>query len=198
MTPEDIDQILLVGGMTRMPAVRRKAKEIFGKEPRTDIDPDEAVAIGAATQCGILSGQLGEVALLDVTPYSLGVMVKGGRMSVVVPKNCAIPTRVTRTYSTTANYQSAVMIEVFQGESEDVLDNSYLGSFELGKLPLLPAGQVQVDVTFEMNADGVLEVSAKENSTGREASVTITAAGGLADADVEKLAERHRAVAARG
>jgi molecular chaperone DnaK len=124
-------------------------------------------------------------------------MVKGGKMSVVVPKNCAIPTRVTRTYSTTVNYQSAVMIEIFQGESDDVLDNAYLGSFELGKLPLLPAGQVQVDVSFEMNADGVLEVSARENSTGREASVTITAAGGLADADVEKLAERHRAVAAR-
>src|SRR6185503_6075273 len=121
--PEQIDQILLVGGMTRMPAVRAKAEQIFGKKPRTDIDPDKAVAIGAATQCGILSGQLGEVALLDVTPYSLGVMVKGGKMSVVVPKNCAIPTRVTRTYSTTANYQSAVMIEVFQGESDDVLDN---------------------------------------------------------------------------
>ena len=197
MKPADIDQILLVGGMTRMPAVRRKAQEIFGKEPRTDIDPDEAVAIGAATQCGILSGQLGEVALLDVTPYSLGVMTMGGKMSVVVPKNCAIPTRVTRTYSTTANYQNAVMIEVFQGESEEVLDNSYLGSFELGKLPLLPAGQVQVDVTFEMNADGVLEVSAKENSAGREASVTISAAGGLAEADLEKLTARHKAVAAR-
>ena len=192
-----LDQVLLVGGMTRMPAVQRKVEAIFGKVSAKDVNPDEIVAIGAATQCGILSGQLGEVALLDVTPYSLGVMTMGGKMSVVVPKNCAIPTRVTRTYSTTANYQNAVMIEVFQGESEEVLDNSYLGSFELGKLPLLPAGQVQVDVTFEMNADGVLEVSAKENSAGREASVTISAAGGLAEADLEKLTARHKAVAAR-
>jgi len=192
MQPGEIDQILLVGGMTRMPAVRRKAAEIFGKPPRTDVDPDEAVAIGAATQCGILSGQLGDVALLDVTPYSLGVGVKSGKMSVVVPKNCAIPTRVMRTYSTTANYQNAVMIEVFQGEDEVAANNSYLGCFELGKLPLLPAGQVQVDVTFEITADGMLEVTAREGSTGREASVTITPASGLGDKELEQLTAKHQ------
>ena len=175
-----------------MPAVRRKAQKIFGKPPRTDVDPDEAVAIGAAIQCGILSGELDDAALLDVTPYALGVKVKDGRMVTVIPKNCAIPTKVTRSFSTTSNYQLSVEIEVFQGEHEQAARNTALGRFELGKLPLLPAGQVQVDVTFTLDADGVLEVTAREAMTGQEASVSLQPAGGLGAGDVQRLARAHR------
>jgi molecular chaperone DnaK len=192
LRPQQIDQVLLVGGMTRMPAVRRKAQRIFGKAPRSDVDPDEAVAIGAAIQCGILSGELDDAALLDVTPYALGVRVKDGRMVTVIPKNCAIPTKVTRSFGTTSNYQLSVMIEVFQGEHEQAALNTALGRFELGKLPLLPAGQVQVDVSFALDADGVLEVTARETMTGSEASVSLTPAGGLPAGDVQRLARAHR------
>jgi molecular chaperone DnaK len=196
LRPQQIDQVLLVGGMTRMPAVRRKAQRIFGRAPRTDVDPDEAVAIGAAIQCGILSGELDDAALLDVTPYALGVRVKDGRMVTVIPKNCAIPTKVTRSFGTTTNYQLSVMIEVCQGEHEQAALNTALGRFELGKLPLMAAGQVQVDVTFALDADGVLEVTAREVMTGSEASVSLTPAGGLPAADVQRLARVHRGPAA--
>jgi molecular chaperone DnaK len=192
LRPAAIDHVLLVGGMTRMPAVRREVQRIFGKAPRTDVDPDVAVAIGAAIQCGILSGEVEDAALMDVTPYALGVRVKDGRMVEVIPKNCAIPTKVTRSFGTTTNYQLAVMIEVFQGEHEQAARNTALGRFELGNLTLMPAGQVQVDVTFELDADGVLHVTAREAMTGREASVTLQAAGGLAAGDVQRLARAHR------
>ena len=191
LRPHQVDQVLLVGGMTRMPAVRRKAQRVFGTPPRTDVDPDEAVAIGAAIQCGILSGELDDAALLDVTPYALGVRVKDGRMVTVIPKNCTIPTKVTRSFGTTTDYQLSVEIEVFQGEHEQAAHNTALGRFELGKLPLLPAGRVQVDVTFTLDADGVLEVTAREAMTGQEASVSLQPAGGLGARDVQRLARAH-------
>ena len=188
-----IDQVLLVGGMTHMPAVRRKAIEIFGAPIRTDVDPELAVALGAAVQCGILTGEVAEVALLDVTPYALGVRVLGSRMSTVIPKNCAIPTCVTRSFTTTKDQQTAVMIEVFQGEHESAERNMYLGSFELGGLPARPAGHAQIDVAFELDADGLLQVRAREVTTQREAKVTINPSGGLAPGDVQRLARAHRA-----
>jgi molecular chaperone DnaK len=192
LSVDELDQVLLVGGMTRMPAVRRKVAEVFpGVRIRADVNPDEIVALGAATQCGILSGQLDDIALLDVTPYALGVLVKGNRVSHIIPKNCTIPTSVTRTYATTAEMQNAVLIEVFQGESEAVEENSYLGCFELGDLPLRPAGHVQVDVIFELNADGMLQVTAREISLGKQASVKLTPSGGLSKAEVQSLAASH-------
>jgi molecular chaperone DnaK len=187
-----IDQVLLVGGMTRMPAVRRRAIEIFGAPIRTDVDPETAVAAGAAIQCGILTGEIHEIALLDVTPYALGVRVKDSRMSTVIPKNCAIPTSVTRSFTTTRDQQLSVMIEVFQGEHESADSNTFLGSFELYGLPPRPAGNVQIDVAFELDADGLLQVKARETTTQREAKITITPSGGLPAAEVQRLARAHR------
>jgi molecular chaperone DnaK len=189
LSAEELDQVLLVGGMTRMPAVRRKVEEIFGKITAKDVNPDEIVAIGAATQCAIMSGELQDVVLLDVTPHSLGVRVKDERMSVVIEKNTTIPTSEKKLFATTRDNQSYVDIQVFQGEHEHVYSNTSLGQFNLGDLPLRPAGKVNVEVTFLLDADGVLSVTARELTTDKAASVKIAPSSGLAKNDVTRLAE---------
>lgn len=190
LTREDLDQVLLVGGMTRMPAVRRKVEEIFGKITAKDVNPDEIVAVGAATQCAIMSGELADVVLLDVTPHSLGVRVKDERMSVVIEKNTTIPTSEKKLFATTRDNQDHVVIMVYQGEHEHVYSNTSLGQFSLGDLPLKPAGKVNVEVTFLLDADGVLNVTARELTTDKEASVKITPSSGLSKSEVDKLRKR--------
>jgi len=183
-----LDQVLLVGGMTRMPAVQRKVEAIFGKVSAKDVNPDEIVAIGAATQCAIMSGDIQDVVLLDVTPHSLGVRVKDGRMSVVIPKNTTIPTSEKKLFATTRDDQDFVEIMVYQGENALVDHNAFLGRFVLGDLPTKSAGNVNVEVVFLLDADGVLKVDAREVTTGKEASVRINASGGLSSGQVQKLA----------
>ena len=185
----DIDQVLLVGGMTRMPAVAAKVVDIFGKQPSKGVNPDEIVAMGAAVQSGLMGGELAEVVLLDVTPHSLGVKVTGDRMSVVIPANTSIPTREQKAFATTDDDQSYVVIEIYQGQSEQVSDNRFLGRFVLGDLPSRPAGRVRVEVSFTLDADGLLEVTAKETEGGRAASVRIEAASGLSPAELARLSE---------
>ena len=187
---EDLDQVLLVGGMTRMPAVRRKVEEIFGKITAKDVNPDEIVAVGAATQCAIMSGELADVVLLDVTPHSLGVRVKDERMSVVIEKNTTIPTSEKKLFATTRDNQDHVDILVYQGENEFVYSNTSLGQFSLGDLPLRAAGKVNVEVTFLLDADGVLNVTAREITTDKAASVKITPSSGLSKSEVDRLAKR--------
>jgi molecular chaperone DnaK len=184
----DIDQVLLVGGMTRMPAVASKVVDIFGKQPSKGVNPDEIVAMGAAVQSGLMGGELAEVVLLDVTPHGLGVRVTGDRMAVVIPANTTIPTREQKVFTTTDDDQSYVMIEVYQGPSERASDNRFLGRFVLGDLPTRPAGRVRVEVSFTMDADGLLDVTAKETESERAASVRIEAASGLSPAELTRLA----------
>jgi molecular chaperone DnaK len=186
--PNGLDQVLLVGGMTRMPAVQRKVEAIFGKVSAKDVNPDEIVAIGAATQCAILGGDIQDVVLLDVTPHSLGVRVRDGRMSAVIGKNTTIPTSEKKLFATTRDAQDFVEIEVYQGEQSLVEHNTFLGRFVLGDLPTKSAGSVNVEVVFLLDADGVLHVSAREVSTGKEASVRINPSGGLSSGQVQKLA----------
>ncbi len=185
---EEVDQVLLVGGMTRMPAVRRKVESTFGKVSAKDVNPDEIVAIGAATQCGIMSGDLQDVVLLDVTPHSLGVRVRDERMSFVIEKNTTIPTSEKKLFATTRDNQDHVDIQVYQGENEQVWSNTNLGQFSLGDLPLMPAGKVNVEVTFLLDADGVLKVTARELTTGKAASVKMTPSSGLGQGQVDRLA----------
>jgi len=192
LTAADLDQVLLVGGMTRMPAVRRKVETIFGKITAKDVNPDEIVAVGAATQCAIMLGELQDVVLLDVTPYSLGVRVKDERMSVVIERNTTIPTSEKKLFATTRDNQAYVDIQVYQGEHEHVYSNTSLGQFSLGDLPLKPAGKVNVEVTFMLDADGVLNVTARELITEKAASVKIAPSSGLSKHEVEKLAARRR------
>jgi molecular chaperone DnaK len=190
--PEDIDQVLLVGGMTRMPAVQEKIVSIFGKPPSKNVNPDEIVALGAATQSGIMGGELQEVILLDVTPRSLGVRVAGDKMSVIIPAQTTIPTREQKVFATTEANQNFVAIEVYQGESELVGENRRLGRFILGDLPAAPAGHVRVSVSFTMDVDGLLEVSAIELGSGKATTVTIEAASGLSRSELLRLSEaRH-------
>jgi molecular chaperone DnaK len=181
--------------MTRMPAVQRKVESIFGKIAAKDVNPDEIVAIGAAMQCAIMSGEIENVVLLDVTPHSLGVRVKDGRMSAIIPKNTTIPTSEKKLFSTTRDNQTFVEIMVFQGEQQLVDHNTYLGRFTLGDLPQKAAGLVNVEVTFLMDADGVLDVSAREVTSGKEASVKIAPSSGLSRVQVEKLSENRKAKA---
>jgi molecular chaperone DnaK len=187
VTAADIDQVLLVGGMTRMPSVASRVVHIFGKQPSKGVNPDEIVAMGAAVQSGIMGGALQEIILLDVTPHSLGVRVAGDRMSVVVPANTTIPTREKKTFATTENNQSLVAIEIYQGEQEKASQNRHLGRFVLGDLPLRKAGEVRVEVLFTLDADGVLEVSATVLESGQAASVRIEAASGLSRSELERL-----------
>jgi molecular chaperone DnaK len=196
LTGDQIDQVLLVGGMTRMPAVQRKVEAIFGKVTAKDVNPDEIVAIGAATQCAILSGDIQDVVLLDVTPHSLGVRIKEGRMSAVIPKNTTIPTSEKKLFATTRDGQDFVEIMVYQGEDELVDNNTFLGRVVLGDLPVKAAGQVNVEVTFLLDADGVLDVSARELSGGKQASVKISPSSGLSRGQVDNLSKRRRAKAA--
>jgi molecular chaperone DnaK len=195
LAPRDIDQVVLVGGMTRMPAVQEKVEELFGKKPSKGVNPDEIVAVGAAVQSAIMGGELQEVVLLDVTPHSVGIKVAGDRLSILIPRNTTVPTRERKIFSTTESNQEFVAIEVYQGESEMAQDNRLLGRFILGDLPRRPAGHVRVEVSFTVDADGILHVSAQEQTTGKATSIVIHASSGLTGAEVERLSRQHAAPA---
>ena len=189
-TPADIDQVLLVGGMTRMPAVQERAVAIFGKPASKGVNPDEIVAMGAAVHSGIMGGELQEVVLLDVTPHNMGVKVAGDKMSVVISSNTSIPTRAKKVFATTEDNQTFVAIEIYQGENELASRNRRIGRFVLGDLKAGPRGQTKVEVSFTMDADGILEITAAEIGTGRAASVTIEAASGLTAEEISRLGNR--------
>lgn len=183
----DIDDVILVGGMTRMPKVQDKVKAFFGKEPRRDVNPDEAVAVGAAIQGQVLSGDRKDVLLLDVTPLSLGIETLGGVMTKMINKNTTIPTKHTQVYSTADDNQSAVTIKVFQGEREMAAGNKLLGEFNLEGIPPAPRGVPQIEVTFDIDANGILHVHARDKGTGKENKITIKANSGLSEAEIEKM-----------
>jgi len=183
----DIDDVILVGGMTRMPKVQEKVKEFFGKEPRRDVNPDEAVAVGAAIQGQVLSGDRKDVLLLDVTPLSLGIETLGGVMTKMINKNTTIPTRHAQVYSTADDNQSAVTIKVYQGEREMAAGNKLLGEFNLEGIPPAPRGIPQIEVTFDIDANGILHVGAKDKATGKENRITIKANSGLSDSEIDKM-----------
>ncbi|ROO29313.1 molecular chaperone DnaK [Salinisphaera japonica] len=190
----DIDDVILVGGQTRMPAVQEAVKSFFGKEARKDVNPDEAVAVGAAIQGSVLSGDTKDVLLLDVTPLSLGIETLGGKMTKLIDKNTTIPTRKSETFSTAEDNQPAVTVHVLQGEREQASANKSLGRFDLSDIPPAPRGTPQIEVTFDIDANGILNVSAKDKATGKEQSIEIRASSGLSDDEVEQMvkdAEAH-------
>jgi len=183
----DISEVVLVGGMTRMPRVREVVKDFFGKEPHTGVNPDEVVAMGAAIQAGVLQGDVKDVLLLDVTPLSLGIETLGGVFTRMIDRNTTIPTKKAQTYSTADDNQQAVTIRVFQGEREMAADNKLLGQFDLVGIPPAPRGVPQIEVTFDIDANGLVNVSAKDKGTGKEQQIRIQASGGLSDADIEQM-----------
>ncbi len=183
----DISEVILVGGQTRMPKVQQAVKDFFGKEPRKDVNPDEAVALGAAIQSGVLSGAVDDVLLLDVTPLSLGIETLGGVMTKLIKKNTTIPTRASEVFATAEDNQAAVTVHVLQGEREMAGDNKSLGQFNLTDIQQGPRGSVQVEVTFDIDADGILNVSAKDKATGKEQSIKITASSGLTEDEVNRM-----------
>ncbi|WP_066805797.1 molecular chaperone DnaK [Sphingomonas asaccharolytica] len=183
----DISEVVLVGGMTRMPRVREVVKDFFGKEPHTGVNPDEVVAMGAAIQAGVLQGDVKDVLLLDVTPLSLGIETLGGVFTRMIDRNTTIPTKKAQTYSTADDNQQAVTIRVFQGEREMAADNKLLGQFDLVGIPPAPRGVPQIEVTFDIDANGLVNVSAKDKGTGKEQQIRIQASGGLSDADIDQM-----------
>ncbi|WP_021028342.1 molecular chaperone DnaK [Comamonas sp. B-9] len=183
----DIDDVILVGGMSRMPKVQEKVKEFFGKDPRKDVNPDEAVAVGAAVQGQVLGGDRSDVLLLDVTPLSLGIETLGGVMTKMITKNTTIPTKFAQTYSTAEDNQPAVTIKVFQGEREIASANKLLGEFNLEGIPAAPRGTPQIEVAFDIDANGILNVSAKDKGTGKENKITIKASSGLSEDEIQKM-----------
>ncbi len=189
LSPEDIDDVILVGGMTRMPAVKQKVKEIFGKEPKQDLNPDEVVAMGAAVQAGVLTGEVTDITLLDVTPLSLGVEVLGGMVEVMIPRNTTIPTEKKKIFTTAVDNQPAVEVHVVQGERPMAKDNKSLGRFILDGIPPAPRGVPKIEVTFAIDANGILNVSAKDLATGKQQKITITASTGLTEEEINKLIE---------
>lgn len=194
LRPEQIDEVILVGGATRMPMVQQLVRELTGKEPHKGVNPDEVVAVGAAIQAGVLAGEVRDVLLLDVTPLSLGVETLGGVMTVLIPRNTTIPVRKTEVFTTAEDFQTAVDIKVYQGERPMAMDNILLGQFRLEGIPPAPRGVPQIEVTFDIDANGILSVSARDRATGKEARITITASTNLSKEEVERLlkeAERY-------
>ncbi|MDK9709374.1 MAG: molecular chaperone DnaK [Desulforhopalus sp.] len=187
LSASDIDEVILVGGMTRMPMVQAKVKDIFGKEPHKGVNPDEVVAIGAAIQGGVLQGDVKDVLLLDVTPLSLGIETLGGVTTKLIEKNTTVPTKKSQVFSTAADNQPAVSIHVLQGEREMAADNKTIGRFELSDIPMAPRGVPQIEVTFDLDANGILSVSAKDLGTGKEQSIRITASSGLTKDEIERM-----------
>jgi molecular chaperone DnaK len=189
MSAGEIDEVVLVGGMTRMPKVIESVKTFFGREPHKGVNPDEVVALGAAIQAGVLQGDVKDVLLLDVTPLSLGIETLGGVFSKLIERNTTIPTKKSQTFSTAEDGQSAVTIRVFQGEREMAADNKLLGQFDLVGLPAAPRGVPQIEVTFDIDANGIVNVSAKDKATGKEQQIRIQASGGLSDNEIETMVQ---------
>jgi molecular chaperone DnaK len=187
LSPSEIDDVILVGGQTRMPMVQQKVADFFGKEPRKDVNPDEAVAMGASIQGAVLAGDVKDVLLLDVTPLTLGIETMGGVATPLIEKNTTIPTKKSQVFSTAEDNQTAVTIHVVQGERKQASQNKSLGRFDLADIPPAPRGMPQIEVTFDLDANGILNVSAKDKATGKEQSIRITASGGLSDEEIEKM-----------
>jgi molecular chaperone DnaK len=187
VTKDQIDEVILVGGMTRMPRVREVVEQFFGAKPHTGVNPDEVVAMGAAIQAGVLQGDVKDVLLLDVTPLSLGIETLGGVFTRMIDRNTTIPTKKTQTYSTAEDNQNAVTIKVYQGEREMAADNKLLGNFDLIGIPPAPRGVPQIEVTFDIDANGIVSVAAKDKGTGKEQTIKIQASGGLSDSDIDQM-----------
>jgi molecular chaperone DnaK len=194
LDPKRVDEVILVGGQTRMPKVQEIVKNFFGKEPHKGVNPDEVVAIGAAIQGGVLGGEVKDVLLLDVTPLSLGIETLGGVTTVLIPRNTTIPTKKSETFSTAEDNQTTVEIHVLQGERQMAQDNRTIGKFQLTGIPPAPRGMPQVEVTFDIDANGILHVSAKDKTTGKEQKIRIEASSGLSDTEIDRMvkaAEQH-------
>jgi molecular chaperone DnaK len=194
LDPKQVDEVILVGGSTRIPKLQQIVKDFFGKEPNKSVNPDEVVAIGAAIQGGVLGGEVKDVLLLDVTPLSLGIETLGGVTTVLIPRNTTIPTKKSETFSTAEDNQTTVEIHVLQGERQMAADNRTIGKFQLTGIPPAPRGMPQVEVAFDIDANGILHVSAKDKATGKEQKIRIEASSGLSDADIDKMvkaAEAH-------